>query len=269
MKIGILYICTGKYIRFFDSFFESAELHFLKGNEIHYFVFTDGNLDIFASCDRIHRIEQPKLGWPHDTLMRFHMFSRISDLLTTMDFLFFFNANMRFVEDIENDILPDESDHWLVGVIHPVFVGRDKVEFTYDNNPKSTAYIPKGEGDFYYQGCLSGGRSREYLSLSHELLRNIDIDQSKGIIALWHDESHLNRYFLNHKPKRLDPGYAYPEDWDIPFEKKIVQLDKNKKGGHAFLREIGTQQEVNPSLMKAVKSRVKLLLKKSIRYFQR
>ena len=76
MKIGILTICTGKYTIFFDSLYESLEKHFLKGYEKTYYVFTDGEI---REEDNVVRIEQTKLGWPYDTMMRFNMFNGISN----------------------------------------------------------------------------------------------------------------------------------------------------------------------------------------------
>ena len=58
--------------------------------------------------------------------------------------------------------------------------------------------------------------------------KNIDIDLNNNIIAVWHDESHLNRYFIDNKPEiELSPSYCYPENWNLPFEKKLIALDKN------------------------------------------
>ena len=98
MKIAILYICTGKYDIFWKEFFESYEELFLPNSEKEYFVFTDAE-ELYAekNCERIHRIYQEQLGWPKDTLMRFHMFDTISEqlknllklLLMTQFFLFF------------------------------------------------------------------------------------------------------------------------------------------------------------------------------------
>ena len=39
-KLGVLYVCTGKYDVFWDGFFESCE-KYLTGIEKKYFVFTD------------------------------------------------------------------------------------------------------------------------------------------------------------------------------------------------------------------------------------
>ena len=53
-------------------------------------------------------------------------------------------------------------------------------------------------------------------------------DKKKGIIAVWHDESHMNRYLIDNEPAIiLNPSYCYPESWEIPFDKKLLALDKN------------------------------------------
>ena len=70
-----------------------------------------------------------------------------------------------------------------------------------------------------------------------ELDRNVSIDLEKDIIAIWHDESHMNRYFVDNKPKTLKPNYAYPENWQFNGEKICIQIDKSKyPGGHQELR---------------------------------
>jgi hypothetical protein len=156
-----------------------------------------------------------------------------------MDYLFYFNANMSFRRNItEKMILPDHvhNPSNLVAVIHPCHYNRNPDDLIYDRNPNSTAYIQCGNGKNYFQGCLSGGATREYLKMCEVLKKNIDKDEENGIIALWHDESHINHYFLSHPPKELHPGFAYPENMKVPFTKLIVQLDKARAGGHEFLR---------------------------------
>jgi hypothetical protein len=87
-------------------------------------------------------------------------------------------------------------------------------------------------------GGFNGGRSFYYRELIKTLKENIDIDLQNGIIAIWHDESHLNRYMLDKSPKILTPSYGYPDGSEFQFEKKIIILDKNKFGGHDSLRGI-------------------------------
>ena len=49
MKVGLLIIATNKYIQFLQPLIESADNHFLKNQEVTYFVFT--NKDIVLLFD--------------------------------------------------------------------------------------------------------------------------------------------------------------------------------------------------------------------------
>ena len=163
------------------------------------------------------------------------MINSITSKTNHLDYMFFCNANLIINELIDENVLPDLGQE-MIGVNHPGQYKSLNTEFTYERNENSSAYIPLGEGKYYYQGCFFGGTKDTFFKMSKELQNNIDIDLSKDIIAVWHDESHLNKYFLNNPPKTLDPSYANPEAFYIPFNKKIIQLDKNKLGGHDFLR---------------------------------
>ncbi len=64
--------------------------------------------------------------------------------------------------------------------------------------------------------------------MSNFLANNIDIDYSRGIIAVWHDESHMNRYFIDNSPTViLSPSYCYPENVNLSYTKRLLALDKN------------------------------------------
>jgi hypothetical protein len=235
-RIAILYICTGKYVMFWDQFYRSCEKKFCKNSSKDYFIFTDQieKISAPANCTVVY---QEKLGWPYDTLNRFHFFNSIEHMLKEYDYLFFFNANMVFNFGIkENEILLPDHARGLIGVIHPSFYDRSNSDFPYERNEESEAYIAIGDGKVYYQGCLSGGTASEYLEMCRIIKDRIDRDAKKGMIAVWHDESHLNRYFADNEPYSLHPGYAYPETMNISFKNKIIQLDKARLGGHEFLR---------------------------------
>ncbi len=254
MKIAILYICTGKYNIFWEGFYKSSEQYFLTNHTKEYFVFTDK--DIRPVNERVHKISQEKLGWPYDTLMRFKMFSNIKDKLLFFDYIFFINANMRFLQPVNEEVLPSEEEGLLM-VKHPGFYNKSRLEFTYEKNPKSSAFISSNEGKYYYMGGFNGGVSSSYLKLIHILKTNIDKDLENDIVALWHDESHLNKYMLNKKAKILEPSYGYPEGWELPYEQKIIILDKTRFGGHNFLRDLPKQD-----FKKIFLSKIKSLLNK-------
>jgi hypothetical protein len=238
-KIGILYISTGKYTVFWKDFFSTAEQFFLSEGdyEKHYFVFTDAETIENQGNPRIHKVNQEALGWPYITLDRFTIFQKARPAIDEMDYLYFFNGNMLFVDVVGADILPSLTFP-LVLVKHPGFYNKDRSQFTYESDSRSSAAINNEEGQFYFMGGLNGGITSAYLRMVEYLERQVELDKKNGVMAIWHDESHLNRYAIDHANliKVLEPIYGYPEGWDMPFEPKIIIRDKARHGGHDFLR---------------------------------
>ena len=74
-KVAVLYIATGKYVRLWPGFLESAEKYLLKSCKVEYFVFTDvDHLAEEKDNPRIHRIfQEPMLGRTRH-LLRFEIF---------------------------------------------------------------------------------------------------------------------------------------------------------------------------------------------------
>ena len=148
-----------------------------------------------------------------------------------MDYLFFFNANLTCTETItEEEFLPRPAQgENLLLVQQPGFWDKKPPFFSYDRNPKSTAYIPYNCGKHYVSGGLNGGTAPAFLALCHELERRTEADLQQNVIALWHDESQLNRYAAERSDYRLlPPAYWYPEGWQMPFEQKITVRDKSR-----------------------------------------
>lgn len=229
-RVAVLYICTGKYSVFWEEFYRSMEKNFLKDSEIEYFVFTDADrLYDEERNNRIHRIRQDNLGWPGNTLFRFRMFVSLEEKLKEFDYLFFLNANTVCRQEItEKEFLPIEQD--LLVVQHPGYYNSSAWKMPYERRKKSSAYIPYGKGGDYVYGAVNGGKTAAYLKMAKKLDKDIRQDYEKGIIAKWHDESHLNYYVWMYGNYRLlTPAYAYPENYSLPFEMKIMTVDKGKK----------------------------------------
>jgi histo-blood group ABO system transferase len=224
-KVGLCIVGTGKYDVYAQACVESARDHFCTHHDVTYFVFTDGQI---AEAPDVVRIEQPRLGWPYDTLKRFHIYDANCEKLEGMDYLFATDADMRFVGEVGDEILKTR-----VVVEHPGFAGK---KGTYETNPESTACVKKKEskGKTYFAGGFYGGEREEFFRFVRHAKNMVDLDLAKNFIAIWHDESHLNRYFLDNKPSLvLSPSYCYPESWNLPYEKKLLALDKN----HAEVRK--------------------------------
>lgn len=221
-KVGFLLIGTNKY----------ADLAFECATSIYNHINTEEIEPrcIFFSNSMEYSIDIPSLPWPLTTLFRYHYFIENEFQLNPFDYLMFVNADMRFKQRIGKEILSD-----LVGCVHPGYYNTPCDFLPYERNPASTAYIPYEVRGRYYFGALQGGRKKDFLEMCGTLKEAINKDLKRNLIAQWHDESHLNRYFIDHPPTlSLDPGYAYPEGWNLPFNKKIEKLSKD----HAAMRSV-------------------------------
>jgi len=223
-KIGLLIIATNRYIEFLGPLLKSADKFFLKNHEVTYFVFTNQNIDIKTSR-KISAIEIEHKPWPWMTLGRYKIFSDNSDILSEMDYLYYCDVDMLFVDDVGDEIIGDRVATHHCGF----YLERG----TPETNPESFAFVKQDEYMVYLAGGFNGGTSEEYLKMSNQLSKNIIKDYSNNIIAIWHDESHMNRYFIDNKPSIiLDPGYCYHEGSNRPFKKRLLALIKN----HADVR---------------------------------
>jgi len=222
MKVGLLIIATNKYTMFINPLIRSADEFFLKNQDVSYFIFT--NMDLENESYRpINKIEVSHREWPWMTLGRYRIFNNSSKILSEMDYLFYCDADMIFVGNVGDEILSDR-----VSTQHPGYYGR---RGTPETNPNSLACVYPNEEMQYFAGGFNGGTSDEFLKMSSKISDNIDDDYSRGIIAIWHDESHTNRYFIDNPPtKILDPSYCCIEHWmNCPFGRRLLALDKNHK----------------------------------------
>ena len=237
-KVGILYVCTGRYAAFWNPFYHACEELFLPDVEKHYFIFTDNSGLLQLKDERIHPVFQEVEPWPFPTLRRFGYFLKAADVLRQMDYLMFMNANLLVQKKIGAEEILPEGDEKLFVTLHPGFFDKTPRDFTYDRNPECSACVQQGNGMYYFAGGFNGGCTENFLELAACLSQRTEADYARGVIALWHDESHLNRYMIEYpgKFRILSPAYLYPQGWKLPFEKRILVLDKNRKGGHSFLR---------------------------------
>ncbi len=204
-KVGLLIVATGKYIQFVEPLIKSARKHFCTNHDVTYFIFTDRYLEPQKD---VVPIEHKRLGWPYDTMMRCAAYYSNKEYYEHFDYLFATDADMRFVDTVGEEIFGDR-----VATQHPGFVNK---RGTYETRAISTAYVKRNEGQYYFAGGFYGGSAQEFLKMNKTMVENIQKDLTKNIIAVWHDESHLNRYFIDNPPTNiLSPSYCYPESWRL------------------------------------------------------
>lgn len=223
-KIAFVAIATNKYINFLDNLLTSADEYFLINNHVEYIVLTNNNKKINTKR-KLNFLKIEHEPWPAPTLKRYDYFYQYFEYLRTFDYIFYCDADMKFVDFVDVSILGD-----LVGTLHPGFFNSNPYNFTYERNPNSKAYVPYGQGLCYYAGGFNGGNSDTFLKMAKTIFEWKKIDESNNIIPVWHDESYMNRYMIDNPPSNiLSPSYCYPESWNIPFKKILLALDKNHK----------------------------------------
>jgi len=257
-KVVILYIALGRYVVFWKEFYESCE-QLLLSCEKDYVIWTDCPIAqlAYGNKENITVIHTDRRGWPYDTLMRFEMFFQEKERILKYDYVFFFNANMKFYNPTDlNEIAPQQWNDGLVAGAHPIalsdkYISPDKLPF--ERREESTAYVPFGSSKNYVCGAFNGGTSKAFLEMCAVLKENVQKDLDNDIIACVDDESHLNAYLAKHNYLLAGIAYGFPERLLKKMGRpgftnmiKIISRSKSnpKYGGFGYLR--GLTDRKNP-----------------------
>jgi glycosyltransferase involved in cell wall biosynthesis len=226
-KVGLIIISTGKYHEFINPLINSADRYFLGDDyDVSYFVFSDKKHDI-PTDRKVNQIHIDHVGFPYATLNRFKYFTENKDVFEGMDYLYYVDVDCLWVDNIGEEIIGN-----LVGTQHCGYINGGG---TYENNPQSVHYVDPSKYTHYFAGGLQGGSKDAYLQLAAWCYEHIEQDLKNNIMLLWHDESSINRYFLDHPPTViLSPSYHFPQNIDSfrhlwgnqNFEPKLLLLEK-------------------------------------------
>lgn len=227
-KVGVILIATGeKYHKYIIPQINSIKENFKPSEDVTVFLFTDAK---YKYTDKQFYCKD--LGYPGATLFRFRTMLSQEEELRKMDYLYYMDVDMLVVDKIGEEVLDE-----FVATEHPGFINRRAI---YEDRPTSLACVKNNEGSKYYCGGFNGGSTEKYLKMVKILEKNISIDYDNKITAVWHDESHMNRYLIDNPPtKVLSPAYCYPEPpedklyendvWKQKFTPKIYALNKSQR----------------------------------------
>jgi len=218
MTVALLLIATSeRYWQYINPLIESAKKFFVPHETL---LFTDSHKSYGAD----YQAYEKNLGYPQATLKRYHTFLGIRDLLEhDFNYVFYVDIDAIFVSPVGDEVF----SNGITATLHQ----NQKVDTLIETDPRSTAYLLKA--DQYFCGGFNGGTTPAFLKMAETISRNVDIDESRGVLAKWHDESHLNRYLSDNPPSKvLSSDYCYPEpELHKPCNPKIVCLDKSLRGG--------------------------------------
>ncbi len=181
----------------------------------------------WPSMNRTFSIIPGEKGWPNGTLMRYH---RLLENWPQTDYVFLCDADML----VESAVGPEILGDGISATVHPGYVGKPRLEFPYEDRPASAACVPPERGEHYFCGGFVGGVADRFILLAAAIVDAIDADTANGIVARWHDESHLNRLLAEESPSViLSPAYCHPENsgwyktfWTEDYPRILTALDK-------------------------------------------
>jgi len=208
-KILVLMIATGpECIVYIPPAIEALKKFFPPHDVL---VFTDSEEPLDAI-----KVYHPHTGWPQVTLRRFHATLSQRDSLLRYDHILFLDTDMLVCQPI---VLEEIFGKGITAVVHPCFPD------CFERRPESAACVV---GDpIYYQGCLVGGSTAEFITMCEAITKGIDTDDANGIMAVWFEESHMNRYLMEHPPAiSLSPAYAYPRLINLSHPETWMPADK-------------------------------------------
>jgi hypothetical protein len=236
MTVAITFIGTGRYLNFLPKYYENIHQYFLPNTEKTFFVFTDGEGDF---PEDVNVYTQEHLQWPYITLKRFEILNQAREKLSKCDWMVFLDADALVVDTIlEEDFFTNKP---LFGVHHPCHYlqmpPHNQFPGAFETNEKSLAFVNVDDDlSVYYQGCFWGGKIPEIFEMIDTLEQKVNTDLENDVIAVWHDESHINKYLIENAKSvhTFGPEYAYPElfSQQCNFEPKIIHLAKNNSKYH-------------------------------------
>ncbi|MED6249802.1 hypothetical protein AMECASPLE_028349 [Ameca splendens] len=135
---------------------------------------------------------------------------------------------MMDIDSVFHNRFGAESLSRLSAVLHRgYYKNTPRDSFPYERRANSKAYIPAGEGDYYYTAAVWGGYLEDMYKLVKYCYEMSVEDAKNNIEAVWQEESHLNRYLLYNKPtKVLSPEYLWSDYDQVPGDIKVVRISQ-------------------------------------------
>ncbi|XP_069030397.1 globoside alpha-1,3-N-acetylgalactosaminyltransferase 1-like isoform X3 [Embiotoca jacksoni] len=243
-RVAVVVFAVGKYTRFLKGFLETGEKYFLVDFRVTYYVFTDNEKDVpkvaLGKGRKVSVITVPSAKrWQEVVLgrMKWATITIDKQIRNEADYLF-----MMDIDSIFHNRFGAEALSQLSAVLHRgYYKNTDRDSFPYERRPQSKAYIPAGQGDYYYSAAVWGGYLEDMYKLVKYCYDQSEKDAKNNIEAVWQEESHLNKYLLYNKPtKVLSPEFLWSDYDRVPEDIKVIrvsQLVKNyaevrPNGGH-------------------------------------
>jgi hypothetical protein len=261
-NVTIISIATDRYVQFWANLVRSYYALPEPDLNFKWVVLTDSGqklpkdiVELLGTRLQIFQIEHEP--WPFVTLYRYKYINEIRNFLTD-ELLVYIDADMKFSGNfLPFSIMANNAGSRLAFVKHPGFY-RSRTIFSINSirNPLlfmkdflkkliyggigawetrkiSTAFVPRKFRKHYYIGAIWFGYRDAFLEMCEYLSIQVTLDESCGVIAKWHDESHLNSYANKIEHLALNPEFCFATSYKALANLKpiISVVDKNESSG--------------------------------------
>lgn len=249
IEIRYFIVATNQYVNFARDLIDSMEINSGERDKLNFTIFTNKKSSFLEFNRRgieITIVEIPNLGWPEATLARYELISGVvhdfkEDIFCYIDADMIANKNLNFEIRKALKLRQDSffavshPGYWRGSALnclptylnHPKLILSDAFRFfkfggigAWETNQESQAFVTRSKRINYVAGGLWFANSRIFANAVNELASQVEKDRrEKGIVAIWHDESHLNSWITKNKVEILDPSWCFSSEY--PFLRKL------------------------------------------------
>jgi len=225
VPITIFVIATKSYVLYARTLIESIDAYMTQTMRVQVILLTDqaednvlSGMELSGAELKICKIES--YGWPEAALLRFDLILRFWNQVTG-DIVMYLDADTEVVapisaKDLLGAIQPSRQDQ-IVFVQHPGYFNRSTLFRLairtplgpWERRKKSNAFVPISKRKIYVCSGVFWGTRTSFQKLCNDLKKNVQDDLNRGLIAKWHDESHVNHWFNQHSANTVTPEWAY------------------------------------------------------------
>ena len=230
--LGVLSVATNIYIDYWRNMVLSLDDQLRDGEQIAAHVFTDQPEKAFLIQAEliyvkvyVHTI--PSYRWPDATIRRYEIFSQFASEIKEK-VLMHLDADMLVLQDFYEEIISTAQKNKMMLVAHPGFwkkspslkqkisnllFGLKPKNGSWENRKESRAFVAPTERKQYVCGGVWAGNREIFFELTDLLGAAVLNDRNKSVIAVWHDESHLNKWSSENDYVLLTPKYCFVEEY--------------------------------------------------------
>uniref|UniRef100_A0A8C9NZH4 Glycosyltransferase 6 domain containing 1 n=1 Tax=Spermophilus dauricus TaxID=99837 RepID=A0A8C9NZH4_SPEDA len=218
-------VCPRFADEYLEVFLQSANKYFMPGHRVVFYIMTNDyvkrpSMELRPLCTFQLLLMEEEQWWSDMDLIRMKVLGEhiVAHILEEADFLFSMTADLVFQDDFGVETLGTS-----VAQLHAWWYFRNTQNYPYERRPQSSAYIPFGQGDFFYGGSIIGGTPQRVLDFIRGYMEGVIHDLKIGLNSTF--ERHLNKFFFLHKPtKLLSPEYGWDPTFNPPPQVHYVKV---------------------------------------------